>query len=69
MRRNYRISEHRIYHVWRVSADAVCGCIRIAAPAVWRGFLQPVIVLAVGVGLSAPVARALGSFIGNLIGG
>lgn len=69
MKRNYRISEHRIYHAWRVSADAVGDCIRILAPAVWRGFLQPVIVLAVGVGLSVPVARVLGSFLGNWIGG
>lgn len=69
MRRNYRINEHRIYHAWRVSADAVGDFIRFMAPAVWHGFLRPVLVLAVGVGLSAPVARALCSFIGNWIGG
>lgn len=65
MRRNYRISDHRIYHVWRCAADCVCE----VAPAVWHGFLRPVLVLAVGVGLAAPVARVLGSFIGNWIGG
>lgn len=65
MRRNYRISEHRIHHAWRRTAD----CVRDAAPAVWHGFLRPVLVLAVGVGLAAPVARVLGSFIGNWIGG
>ena len=69
MKRNYKISEHRIYHAWRVSVDIVGDCIRTVAPAVWHGFLQPVLVLAIGVGLSAPVARMLGSFIGNWIGG
>ena len=69
MKRNYRISEHRIYHAWRGCADSVGDCIRILAPAVWHGFLQPVIVLAVGVGLSVPVARVLGSFLGKWIGG
>ena len=69
MKRNYRISEHRIYHAWRGCAETVRDCIRILAPAVWHGFLQPVIVLAVGVGLSVPVARVLGSFLGNWIGG
>ena len=68
MRRNYRISDHRIYHAWRKTADAVSGFVVWLAPVVWRGFLQPVLVLAIGVGLSAPVARMFGSVIGTLIG-
>lgn len=65
MRSNYKKSEHRIYHAWRCTVD----CVGAAAPIVWHGFLQPVLVLAFGVGLAAPVARVLGSFIGNWIGG
>ena len=56
MRRNYKIKEHRIYHAWRRTADFASD----AAPIVWNGFLRPVLVLAVGVGLSAPVAKIAG---------
>lgn len=63
MRRNYRISEHRIYHAWRRAAD----CVRDAAPVVWHGFLRPVLVLAVGVGLSAPVAKMAGALLSRFM--
>lgn len=59
MRRNYRIKEHRIYHAWRRTADFVIA----AAPIVWNGFLRPVLVLAIGVGLSAPVAKMAGAIL------
>ena len=57
MRRNYKISEHRIYHAWRRTVDCVAHGASVIAPAMWKGFLQPVLVLAVGVGLSAPFAH------------
>lgn len=63
MRRNYKVSEHRIYHAWRRTVDCVCGMV----PVVWRGFLQPVLVLAVGVGLSAPVAKAAGALLSKIM--
>lgn len=63
MRRNYRISEHRIYHAWRRTVD----CVRDVAPAVWHGFLRPVLVLAVGVGLSAPVAMMAGAILARFM--
>ena len=63
MKRNYRISDHRIYHAWRRTADFV----RDAAPVVWHGFLRPVLVLAVGVGLSAPVAKVAGAILAKFM--
>lgn len=63
MRRNYRSKEHRIYHAWRCMADFVCD----AAPIVWRGFLQPVLVLAFGVGLSSLVGRMAGEILSRFM--
>lgn len=63
MRRNYKTKEHRIYHAWRCMADFVCD----AAPVVWHGFLRPVLVLAVGVGLSAPVAKMAGALLSRFM--
>lgn len=63
MRRNYRISEHRIYHAWRCTVDFVCD----AVPKVWRGFLQPVLVLAFGVGLSSLVGRMAGEILSRFM--
>lgn len=67
MRRNYKVSEHRVYHAWRRTVDCVTDCARAVAPAVWKGFLQPVIVLAVGVGLSAPFAQIASNIIHGMI--
>ena len=54
MRRNYKVSEHRVYHAWRCMVDCVTDWARVVVPAVWKGFLQPTLVLAVGIGLSLP---------------
>ena len=67
MRRNYKVSEHRVYHAWRRTVDYMTDCARVIAPAVWKGFLQPVIVLAVGVGLSAPFAQIASNIIHGMI--
>lgn len=67
MRRNYKVSEHRVYHAWRRTVDCMTYCARAVAPAVWKGFLQPVIVLAVGVGLSAPFAQIASNIIHGII--
>ena len=63
MRRNYKTKEHRIYHAWRRMADFVSD----TAPIVWREFLKPIVVLAVGVGLSAPVAKVAGEILARFI--
>lgn len=63
MRRNYKKSEHRIYHAWRCTVD----CVGAAAPVVWHGFLQPVLVLAFGVGLSSLVGRMAGEILSRFM--
>jgi len=57
MRRNYKVSEHRIYHAWRRTVDCTSEVVGTTCKVVWQGFLRPVLVLTVGVGLAFPFAH------------
>jgi len=67
MRRNYKVSEHRVYHAWRCTVDCVTDWARVVVPAVWKGFLQPTLVLAVGVGISVPFGQIAANIIHGII--
>ena len=57
MRKNYRISEHRFYHACSRMLGAASVAALVVAKVAWHGFLRPVLILTVGVGLAMPFAH------------
>ena len=63
MRRNYKISEHRIYHAWVRTVD----CTSTVLSMTWQGFLRPVMIIAVGFGLAAPFGHVAARVLEKII--
>lgn len=63
MNGNYRIVEHRT----RYRARCAWRFTQYAAREFWRGFAQPVLIVAIGVAISAPMAKMAGSVIAYLM--
>ena len=63
MSRNFSIVEHRT----RYRARCAWRCAQWAAKEFWQGFVKPVLIVATGVALAAPLARMAGTAIGYMI--
>lgn len=62
MSRNFSIVEHRT----RYRARCAWRSVQWAAQEFWHGFVKPVLIVATGVALAAPLARMAGTAIGYM---
>ena len=63
MHSNFRIAEHRT----RYKARCASRFIGTAAREFWEGFAKPVLIVALGVALSSPIAAAAGSIMARIM--
>ena len=63
MHSNFRIAEHRTRYRTRCAARFI-GTV---AREFWEGFAKPVLIVALGVALSAPIAAMAGSILAHIM--